>query len=94
MWEVFENTEFVIQRYREATAALGYHGDSIVNSLGDILICGVGFMIAQQLRFWRSLLVFMAMELVLLVWIRDSLILEVLMLIYPIDAIKAWQVGH
>jgi hypothetical protein len=93
-WEVFENTEFVIDRYRETTAALGYHGDSIVNSLGDILLCGIGFAIAQQLRFWRSLLLFAAMELVLLVWIRDSLLLEVLMLIYPIDALKAWQVQH
>jgi len=94
MWEGFENTEFVIDRYRETTAALGYHGDSIVNSMGDILLCGIGFTIAQQLRFWRSLLLFAAMELVLLVWIRDSLVLEVLMLISPIDAIKAWQVQH
>jgi len=94
VWEVFENTEFVIQRYRDATAALGYHGDAIVNSLGDILICGIGFMIARQLRFWRSLLVFVVMELALIVWIRDSLILEVLMLIYPVDAIKEWQIGH
>ena len=93
-WEVFENTEFVIQRYRDATAALGYHGDSVANSLGDILICGLGFMVARRLRFRRSLLVFVAMELVLLVWIRDSLILEVLMLVYPIDAIKTWQIGH
>jgi hypothetical protein len=94
LWEVFENTEFVVQRYREMTAALGYYGDSVANSLGDILTCGIGFMIAQRLGFRRALAVFAATELVLLLWIRDSLILEVVMLIYPIDAIKAWQLGH
>lgn len=92
-WEVFENTEFVIQRYREETAALGYYGDSIANSLGDILICIIGFVIAQRLGFRRSVVVFVATELVLLIWIKDSLVLEILMLVYPIEAIKAWQIG-
>jgi hypothetical protein len=94
LWEVFENTEFVIQRYREATAALGYYGDSVANSLGDILTCGIGFMIAQRLGFRRAVLVFAATEVVLLLWIKDSLLLEILMLVYPIDGIKAWQLGH
>jgi hypothetical protein len=93
LWEVFENTEFVIQRYREETAALGYYGDSVFNSLGDILTCVLGFLIAQRLGLKRSLLVFVATEVVLLLWIRDSLLLEILMLIYPIDALKAWQMG-
>jgi hypothetical protein len=94
LWEVFENTDFIIQRYREATAALGYYGDSVANSLGDIVTCGLGFMIAQRLGFRLTVLVFVASELALLVWIRDSLLLEVLMLIYPIAAIKGWQMGH
>lgn len=94
LWEVFENTEFTIQRYREATAALGYFGDSVANSLGDVATCGIGFFIAQRLGLRRSLVAFAVTELVLLFWIRDSLLLEVLMLIYPIDAIKAWQMGH
>lgn len=93
-WEVFENTEFVIQRYREETAALGYNGDSIFNSLGDILTCIVGFMIAQRLGFKRSALVFVATEVVLILWIKDSLLLEILMLVYPIDSLKAWQIGQ
>ena len=93
-WEVFENTEFVIQRYREETAALGYNGDSVFNSFGDILTCIVGFMIAQRLGFKRSVLVFVATELVLILWIRDSLLLEILMLVYPIESLKAWQIGH
>lgn len=92
-WEVFENTEFVIQRYREETAALGYNGDSVFNSFGDILTSIVGFMIAQRLGFKRSVLVFVATELVLLLWIRDSLLLEILMLVYPIEGLKAWQIG-
>ncbi|MBA3569664.1 MAG: DUF2585 family protein [Pyrinomonadaceae bacterium] len=94
LWEVFENTEFIIQRYREATAALGYYGDSVANSLGDVVTCGIGFLIAQRIGFRRSFVVFVATELVLLIWIRDSLLLEILMLIYPIDSLKTWQMGH
>ena len=94
VWEVVENSEFVINRYREQTAALGYHGDTVFNSLGDILCCGVGFYIATRLGLRRALVVFAAIELVLLVWIRDSLLLEVLMLLHPSGAIKAWQLGH
>ncbi len=91
-WEVFENTNFVIDRYRTATAALGYTGDTVVNSLGDIVCCLAGFLIAKRLGFRRSLVVFILLELILLLWIRDSLLLQILMLISPIEAIKNWQV--
>lgn len=93
-WELIENTNTVIERYREATAALGYQGDTVVNSLGDILCCGIGFMIARQLGWRRSIMVFVATELFLLIWIRDSLLLEVIMLVHPVNAIKLWQIGH
>ena len=91
LWEAFENTNFIIDRYRSETAALGYTGDTVVNSFGDILCCLVGFMIARRLGLRRSLIVFAALELVLIVWIRDSLLLEILMLIFPIESIKAVQ---
>jgi hypothetical protein len=94
LWEVFENSNFIINRYRADTAALGYTGDTIVNSFGDILCAVAGFMIAQRLGFRRSLVLFLFLELVLLLWIRDSLLLEILMLVHPIDAIKAWQMCH
>lgn len=90
-WEIIENSEFVINRYREATAALGYQGDTIANSLGDIAACGAGFLLARWLGWWRSLLIFCATELVLLFWIKDSLILNILMLIFPVESIKVWQ---
>ncbi len=91
VWEVFENTNFIIDRYRSTTAALGYNGDTVVNSFGDIFCCLLGFMIARRLGLRRSLIVFLALEFVLIVWIRDSLLLEILMLVVPIDAIRAWQ---
>jgi Protein of unknown function (DUF2585) len=90
-WEVFENTNFIINRYRSETAALGYNGDSVINSGGDILCCLVGFLVARQLGLRRSLIVFAVLELILIVWIRDSLLLEILMLLVPIDAIKSLQ---
>ena len=90
-WEVFENTNFVIERYRTATAAVGYTGDTVVNSLGDILCCTLGFMIARRLGLRRSLIAFLALEFVLIVWIKDSLLLEILMLVLPINALRAWQ---
>ena len=92
-WEVSENTEVIIQRYREATLALGYNGDTIVNSLSDIALCGVGILIARRLGFWRTLALFIMTEIALTLWIRDSLLLNILMLLYPIDAIRNWQVG-
>jgi hypothetical protein len=91
LWEVFENTNFIIERYRTATAALGYNGDTVVNSLGDIVCCLLGFMIARRLGFRRSLMAFVALEFVLILWIRDSLLLEILMLVVPVDAIRTWQ---
>jgi hypothetical protein len=90
-WEVFENTNFIIERYRSTTAALGYNGDTVVNSFGDILCCIAGFLIAQRLGLRRSVVLFLTFELILIVWIHDSLLLEILMLIVPVDAIKAWQ---
>jgi hypothetical protein len=95
LWEVVENSDFIIRRYREETAALGYQGDTIVNSLGDILVCGLGFVLARRLGFRRTFALFVVAEVTLVFWIRDSLLLNILMLIYPIDAIKTWQAaGH
>ncbi|HXM36879.1 MAG TPA: DUF2585 family protein [Pyrinomonadaceae bacterium] len=94
LWELFENSTFVIQRYREATAALGYQGDTVVNSMGDILCCAAGFMIARRLGLRRSVLAFVGTEIVLLLGIRDSLLLEILMLVHPVGAIKIWQLCH
>jgi hypothetical protein len=91
LWEVAENSEFIIGRYREWTVAHGYHGDTIVNSFGDILACGLGFGLARNLGFRRAFAVFMLTEAVLIVWIRDSLLLNILMLIHPIEAIREWQ---
>ncbi len=94
VWEMVENSTFIIDRYRSTTAALGYQGDTVVNSLGDILVCGLGFLLARKLGSRRSLTIFILVELVLLFWIRDGLIFNIIMLIYPVDAIKTWQIGH
>ena len=94
LWELFENSTFIIERYRAATISLGYQGDTIVNSLGDILACGIGYALARRLGFRGSLALFVVTEVVLLIWIRDSLLLNVVMLIHPIDAIKTWQLSY
>lgn len=91
LWEVLENTNFVIDRYREQTAALGYTGDTVVNSVGDLLCAIAGFMIARQLGWRRSVIAFLLVELILFFWIRDSLLLQILMLIYPVNPLKLWQ---
>jgi hypothetical protein len=90
-WEVLENSAFIINRYREGTAALGYTGDSVWNSLGDVMSCVVGYIIADWLGWRRTLALLAAIEIALLFWIRDSLLLNVVMLIHPIEAIKTWQ---
>ncbi|PYS88597.1 MAG: hypothetical protein DMF62_09240 [Acidobacteria bacterium] len=92
-WEILENSNFIIEKYRANTAALDYFGDSIANSVGDLLACLIGFWIAAKLGLWKSLAFFLAVELILLFWIRDSLLLSIVMLIYPIDTLKTWQNG-
>lgn len=93
-WEVFENTSFVINKYRTETAALGYQGDTVVNSLGDLTCALVGFLVARRLGPRWSLLVFLLLELVLILWIHDSLLLQILMLVRPVEAVKLWQMCH
>ena len=92
-WEVVENTTYMIDRYRAATISLDYFGDSIINSVADILCCAIGFTIAYKLRFGKSLVLFLTTEAILIATIRDSLIINIIMLIYPIEAIKHWQIG-
>jgi uncharacterized protein DUF2585 len=93
-WEMIENSNTVIDRYRQATAALGYHGDSVFNSFGDIFCCGLGFALAARLGWRWGVAMFIAVELGLTLWIRDSLLLEILMLVHPVNSIKTWQLGH
>ena len=90
-WEVFENTKFVVERYRAETAALGYQGDTVVNSFGDLACAALGFLVARKLGLRWSLVIFLLFELILILWIRDSLLLQLLMLIRPVEAIKLWQ---
>ncbi len=92
-WEVLENTDFVVRRYREAAGAFGYFGDTVVNSIGDVAACALGFLLARRLGPLRTLVAFAATELILLFWIRDSLLLNILMLVYPLDSVRAWQSG-
>ena len=91
--DLAENSTFVIERYRAATISLDYFGDSIINSLSDITCCATGFVIAYKLKFWKALALFLATETVLIFTIRDSLLINIVMLIYPIEAIKHWQMA-
>lgn len=90
-WEILENTDMVIQRYRESTIALDYYGDSVLNSVSDILAMVVGFSLARIWPAWLVVSLALLMELVVGFSIRDNLTLNIIMLVFPIDAIKAWQ---
>ena len=90
-WEMLENSPIIINRYREVTISLGYVGDSVFNSLSDMLFAGLGFLFAWRARFWVTVLVIIAMEVGTAVWVRDNLALNIIMLVHPIDAIKVWQ---
>ena len=92
-WEVFENTPFTIERYRKATIALDYYGDSVLNSLCDVGCCVLGFFLAARLPGWASIVLVVATELFVLAFIRDNLALNILMFLYPVEAIRRWQQG-
>jgi hypothetical protein len=92
-WEILENSTFIINRYREATAALGYTGDSIVNSVSDTGCCAAGFVIARYLGLRRSILFFVITDIAMAIFYRDNLTLNILMLLWPVEAIKQWQMA-
>jgi hypothetical protein len=93
-WEVVENTPLVIDRYRETTAALGYSGDSVVNSVSDMLMMCAGFLAARKLPVWASVILLVLLEAVPLLAIRDNLTLNIWNLIAPNATIAAWQAAH
>ncbi len=91
MWEILENTSYVINRYRETTISLDYFGDSILNSMSDICAMMFGFFLASRLRTWLSIVFVVVVEIFLALFIRDNLTINLIMLSFPIDAIKNWQ---
>lgn len=92
-WEITENTNMVINRYREATIALDYFGDSVINSVSDILAMWLGFFLASRLPVWATVAMVVVFEIGVGWAIRDNLTLNVLMLVWPLDSVKAWQGG-
>lgn len=92
-WEVLENSPMIINRYREATMAVGYSGDSILNSIADGGWMVAGFLFAARAPWNVTLGIAILFELLTLWLIRDNLALNVLMLVSPIDGVREWQAG-
>ena len=93
VWEVFENTDYVINRYREVTISLDYYGDSILNSTSDVAAMILGFWIAARAPVVVTLALFVAFEAFVGYMIRDNLLLNIIMLIHPVEGIRRWQGG-
>lgn len=90
-WEFAENSPGIIDRYRSTTASVGYSGDSVLNSVSDISMMAIGFLVARRLPLWASVATVITLELIPLAAFRDNLTLNIIMLVHPIDAIRTWQ---
>ncbi len=90
-WEILENSPIIIDRYRAVTISIGYVGDSVLNSSMDVVFAALGFLFAWKFPTWASVALILVMEIGCLLWVRDNLTLNVIMLVYPLESIKAWQ---
>lgn len=92
-WELLENSPIIINRYRAVTISLGYVGDSVLNSLSDVVMMTLGFLFAWRVRPWIAITAVLCMELGCALWVRDNLTLNIIMLVHPVEAIRQWQLA-
>lgn len=89
-FEVIENTKWIIAAYRSHYSTFHYTGDSVVNSIGDVISVSIGFWVTTKAKLWMSI-TFFCVDVILIVYALNTVITSnTIIILDKIQHMKFW----